>query len=115
MCVECDECKKPCDPSCPVRCLPDVEKMRILGNGDPGKGFTFVDHLCEVVRLARLKHPVFATGKAQALNLIGAEYGELLQAAVKGEGEEREIDESFDAIATLLRFIEGEHKTAVEA
>jgi len=115
MCVECDECKKPCDPSCPVRCLPDVEKMRIFGNGDAGKGYAFIDRLCEVVRVARMKHPEFATSKAQALNHIGAEYGELLQAAEKGEGEEREIEEAFDLMATTLRLIEGEHKLAVKA
>ena len=112
----CDECKRPCE-KCrqPVRCMTDVEKMRILGNGEPARGFEMVDRLCEVIRAAREKHPVFAEGEYQALGRIGAEYGELVQAIEKGEGEAREIEESFHTIATNWRFILGEHKTEGEA
>lgn len=111
MCVECDECKRPCD-KCqpPVHCLPDVEKMRILGNGEPGRGYALLDMLCEVVRRARNLHPVFAEGEWQGIGIISAEIGELVRAVEKGEGEEREISEAFDSVATLWRFILGEHK-----
>lgn len=114
MCVECDECKKPCDPSCPVRPLYDVEKMSILGNGEPEKGTALVDRLCEVIRAAREKHPEFAIGEYQALGRIGAEYGELVQTIEKNEGEDRQIEEAFHTVAVLFRFILGEHKQLVQ-
>ena len=108
----CDECKRPCD-KCkqPVKAMPSVEKARILGNGEPERGYEMIDRLCEMVRDAREKHPKFAEGEYEALGRIGAEYGELVQAIEKSEGEEREIEESFHTIVTNWRFILGEHKT----
>lgn len=109
----CDECKKPCEGNCQplVHCMTDVEKMKILGNGESWLGFEMVDRLCEVIRTAREKHPKFAEGEWQAIGVISAEIGELVRAVVKGEGEAREISEAFDSVATLWRFILGEHKT----
>ena len=108
----CDECKRPCD-KCkqPVKAKPCVEKARILGNGEPARGYEMIDRLCEVIRTAREKHPRFAEGKWQALGVINGEVGEFARAILKNEGEDREIAEAFDSVATLWRFILGEHKT----
>ena len=106
----CDECKRPCDNECHIGALSEFEQMRILGNQNSGAGYALFYEIVRRVERARRLHPVFAEGKYQALGRISAEVGELVRAVEKTEGEDREIDEAFDAVAVLIRFILGEHK-----
>ena len=100
----CDECKKPCDEcSIKVASLPEVQQMRILGNGNSGDGYTLFYTILEALRRARRLHPVFAEGKYQALGRVSAEVGELVQAVEKNEGTQREKDETIDSIVVLIR------------
>ena len=111
----CDECKLPCTGSCdgggcPVGTMSELHLMRILGNGRSGAGYALFHEIVKGLDRARRLHPVFAEGKWQGLGRISAEVGELVRAVDKGEGEDREIDEAFDSVAVLIRFILGEHK-----
>lgn len=57
---------------------------------------------------AREKHPRFATGSRQAINVIGGEMEELVRAQ-RLESRDRQVDEALDVMATCARFILGEH------
>jgi len=100
----CDECKTPCDEcNVKVATLPEVQQMRILGNGNSGDGYTLLYTILDALRRARRLHPVFAEGKYQALGRISAEVGELVQAVEKNEGTAREKEETIDSIVVLIR------------
>ena len=106
----CDECRRPCNKECHVGALSEFEQMRILGNQNSGAGYALFYEIVRRVERARELHPDFAEGQYEALGKITAEVGELVRAVDKGEGEDREIDEAFDSVAVLIRFILGEHK-----
>jgi hypothetical protein len=112
--VECDECKKPCI-ECNVGTLSEVEQMRILGNNSSGAGYALFYRIIKGLARARQLHPVFATGKYQALGRIGAEYGELVQAVEKDEGRNREKDEIIDLIVVAIRAWLDEYETVESA
>lgn len=61
------------------------------------------------VNEAKSKHPMFAVGRYQALDVIEEELKEFSH-AVFHESEERQRDEALDVIATCFRFLCGEHK-----
>lgn len=109
MCVECDECKRPCDGTCdgegcPVGTMSELNQMRVLGNGKSGSGYALLYAIVKGLRRARQLHPVFAEGKWQGLGRISAEVGELVRAIEKGEGREREKAEVIDSIIVLIRY-----------
>ena len=79
-----------------------------FGNGDIGRGRAVIMSIAERLFEAREKHPVHAVSKEDSLAVIGAEFGELVNAVTCGEGRGRELDESLDVIATAVRFINGE-------
>lgn len=109
MCVECDECKKPCDGTCNVGALSEIEQMRVLGNGCSGAGYALLYEIIKGLDRARNLHPVFAEGEWQGLGVISGEIGELVRAVEKGEGREREKAEIIDSIVCLIRFWLEEH------
>ena len=57
---------------------------------------------------AKLKHPLYAEGKYQALGVVQSEIAEFLKAIERGTDEEA-VAEAKDAVVTLQRFILGHH------
>jgi len=85
---------------------------RAFGNGVQFHGIPIIRLIVKHLLNARKKHPTFAHSKDEALRLIGAEYGELLQACTKGEGGRREREEAAHVIVTLIRFLGKEWREA---
>ena len=82
---------------------------RAFGNGDMGRGKQFCAMLAKRLEEAREKHPRFARGSYEALEVIDAEFKELVQ-AVALETPDRMLDEALDVATTAMRFVNGEHK-----
>lgn len=61
-----------------------------------------------VLEKAKEKHPVYASGKYQALGVIGEEYEEF-RTAIEKETDERAEAECLDVIATCMRFLLKNH------
>lgn len=80
-----------------------------FGNGDIGRGQQNLFMLARRLEEARQKHPRFALGSYQALEVIGEEYKELVKAAAL-ESSDRQRDEALDVACTAMRFVNGEHK-----
>lgn len=71
-----------------------------------------IEVLTEIVKRvneAKVKHPFFAEGRYQALDVVEEEFKEFSH-AVFHESEERQRDEALDVIATCFRFLCGEHE-----
>lgn len=81
----------------------------IFGNGDFHRGQQNIFMLAHRLEEARKKHPHFAEGVYQALEVIGAEYQEFVH-AVEHETLGRQLDEALDVAAATLRFINREYK-----
>lgn len=58
----------------------------------------------ERLRFAETKHPVFAEGPYEGIAQVEAELGEAVQSLVKGEPEDRWLDEMLDVLVTAWRF-----------
>lgn len=79
-----------------------------FGNGNSVRGVELVQAIAQRLDEAREKHPVYAWGKYQTLEVIRGELLEL-EHAVKHETLERARDEALDVIATVIRFLNGEY------
>ena len=83
-----------------------------IGNGDFEKGKKIIENLAQRLHEARMKHPRWANrGAGYALEAIGGEFAEF-KAEVMADNQERQIDEAYDVLATVCRFINGEHEGA---
>lgn len=74
-----------------------------FGNGDMGRGQQNLFMLARRLEWAREKHPRFARGSYEALEVIDAEFKELVQ-AVALETPDRMLDEALDVATTAMRF-----------
>lgn len=82
--------------------------LKIIGNGDLGRGKQLIFMLARRLEEARRKHPLFAEGPYQALGVIGAAYRELVL-AIEHETPDRQLDEALNMAGKLMRFVNGEH------
>lgn len=69
--------------------------------------YDITDRLFIAYAVAKDKHPVFARGKKNALDVITDEVEEFKQ-AINKESRERQREEAWDIIVCCLRFILGE-------
>ena len=88
------------------------EIRREFGNGDEKAGKVLLEDIALRLRHARSKHPVFATSREEAVDVIGSEWAEIAQAVEQNEGPERERYETIDTIATCVRKANGEDRKA---
>lgn len=72
------------------------------------------DELLKRLEVAEGKHPVFAEGIYQALGRVSEEVGELNRATNHSEGDKRIMDEAFDSLVVIWRFIRGDWKQEAE-
>ena len=66
------------------------------------------DEFLKRLATAAAKHPVFAEGIYQALGRVSEEVGELVRAVNHNEGDKRIMDEAFDSLVVIWRFIRGD-------
>lgn len=69
------------------------------------------DELLKRLEAAEGKHPVFAEGIYQGLGRVSEEVGEVVRAVNHNEGDKRIMDEAFDSLVVIWRFIRGDWKT----
>lgn len=84
-----------------------------IGGGDFEKGKSLIENLAQRLHEARVKHPVFSKTSQGAFEVINEEVGELMAEIYLPDDsldEERQLDEAYDVLATVCRFINGEHK-----
>ena len=79
-----------------------------FGNGDMGRGKHFCAMLAKRMEEAREKHPRFAKGSYEALEVIEAEFRELAR-AVALETPDRMLDKALDLATTVMRFAHREY------
>lgn len=72
------------------------------------------DELLKRLEVAEGKHPVFAEGIYQALGRVSEEVGELNRSVNHNEGDKRTMDEAFDSLVVIWRFIRGDWKQEAE-
>lgn len=85
------------------------EISKEFGNGDEAEGIRVLSYLTMHIRHARCKHPRWAEGKYHALGKIHSEYKEF-EHAVEHETQVRCKAEAGDLVATLVRWLNGEHE-----
>jgi len=74
-----------------------------------GAELLFAEIIQHVV-MARVKHERFAEGVYEALGILGEEYGEVVRAITKQEGEDRLREELLDLIAVAWRMLKREYE-----
>ena len=82
--------------------ISDMDKDVALLGGD------FEEDVLRSFVIAKVKHPLYAEGKYQALGVVQSEIAEFLKAIERGTDEEA-VAEAKDAIVTLQRFVLGHH------
>lgn len=80
-----------------------------IGDGNVINGMIILSGLASRLPYARQKHSWRGKGKENALNAIQGEFHEL-EHAIEHESHARQIDEAYDVLATVCRFILGEYK-----
>ena len=89
-----------------------ADSIVVIGNGDFEQGCKLIENLGQRLREARMKHPNWGKrGAKYALEAIGGEFSEFMH-EVEFENQERQIDEAYDVLATVFRFLNGEHEGA---
>ena len=86
-----------------------IQACKTIGDGNISSGVDIVKRIGDRLRHARGKHPVFATRREDAQNVVMDEVTEWVNACLL-ESKQRQDDEAFDIIATLIRDIRQEYE-----
>lgn len=86
-----------------------IQACKTIGDGNIASGVDIVKRIGDRLRHARGKHPVFATRREDAQNVVMDEVTEWVNACLL-ESKQRQDDEAFDIIATLIRDIRQEYE-----
>ena len=85
-----------------------IQACKAIGDGNISSGVDIVKRIGDRLRHARGKHPVFATCSVDAKNVVLAEVAEWVDAWM--ESKQRQDDEAYDVIATLIRDMRQEYE-----
>lgn len=89
------------------------EIATVFGGGDFERGVLLLGALALQLKAARMKHPVFARGRHEALGAVREEFREF-EYAVQKEGLVRQVEEVADLAVVVLRFLNGEYNVPEE-
>lgn len=86
-----------------------IQACKTIGDGNIASGVDIVKRIGDRLRHARGKHPVFATSREDAKNVVLYEVAEWVDACLF-ESKQRQDDEAYDVIATLIRDMRKEYE-----
>lgn len=89
------------------------EIATVFGDGDFERGELLLGVMALHLKAARMKHPVFARGRYEALGAVREEFREF-EYAVQKEGLFRQAEEVADLAVVALRFLNGEYDVPEE-